>query len=112
PILTSHTIKEVIGTKKVEGAVIAEVDSNAKIIPNTEKKIDVDTVCVSIGLSPLAELAWMAGCKFAYLKGLGGFIPLHDCNMRTTKKDIFIAGDISGIEEASTAIEEGRLCHQ
>ena len=29
--------------------------------------------------------------------------------MRTSNPDVYIAGDISGIEEASTAMEEGRL---
>ncbi|MEJ1730387.1 hypothetical protein SMA90_29090, partial [Escherichia coli] len=27
----------------------------------------------------------------------------------TTKENVFVAGDITGIEEASTAMEEGRL---
>lgn len=36
-------------------------------------------------------------------------IPLHDEDMRTTNPDVYVAGDISGIEEASTAMEEGRL---
>jgi hypothetical protein len=29
--------------------------------------------------------------------------------MHTTKENVFVAGDITGIEEASTAMEEGRL---
>ena len=62
-----------------------------------------------MGLSPLAELAWMAGCRFIYLPQLGGWIPIHDQNMRSTVSSIYVAGDLTGIEEASTAMEEGRL---
>jgi heterodisulfide reductase subunit A-like polyferredoxin len=40
---------------------------------------------------------------------LGGNVPKHDINMETTVKGLYIAGDISGVEEASTAMEEGRL---
>jgi len=60
-------------------------------------------------LTPLAELAWMAGCEFVFSPRLGGHVPLHDENMRTTLPELYVAGDITGVEEASTAMEEGRL---
>jgi sarcosine oxidase subunit alpha len=34
---------------------------------------------------------------------------VHDENMETTRKGIFVAGDASGIEEACTAMLEGRI---
>ena len=34
---------------------------------------------------------------------------VHDENLETTVKGIYVAGDASGIEEASTAMLEGRL---
>ena len=36
-------------------------------------------------------------------------MPIHDVNMETSAPGIYVAGDIAGVEEASTAIEEGRL---
>jgi hypothetical protein len=60
-------------------------------------------------LTPLTELAWLAGCEFKFIPALGGHLPIHDDRMHTSKDNIFVAGDISGIEEASTAMEEGRL---
>ncbi len=36
-------------------------------------------------------------------------MPLHDENLMTTVPGLYVAGDIAGIEEASTALEEGRL---
>jgi len=74
-----------------------------------EKKIKVDVVCLSVGLTPLTELAWMAKCEFIFIPALGGNIPMHNWNMESSKKDLYIAGDLTGIEEASTALEEGRL---
>lgn len=109
PIHTSHTIKKAFGNGYVEKAVITAVDDRWNPIPGTEKELDVDTVCIATGLSPLAELAWIAGCKFLYLSELGGHIPLHNENLETTVKGLYVAGDISGIEEASTAMEEGKL---
>jgi NADPH-dependent 2,4-dienoyl-CoA reductase/sulfur reductase-like enzyme len=109
PILLSHTIVETSGRESVERAVIAEVDSEFRIRDGTEKTFDVDLICVAVGLRPLIELAQLANCRLEYVQGLGGFLPLHDEHMRTSKKDVYVAGDITGIEEASTAMEEGKL---
>jgi len=109
PIFTSHAVKEVRGDGKVETATIVEVDSGFNPLPGTERTFDVDTVCISVGLSPLAELAWMSGCEFMYLPELGGFVPVHDENMETTVQGIYVAGDAAGIEEASTAMMQGAI---
>jgi len=109
PILTSCTIKRAQGLHEVESAVIAKVNREGVIIPDSEEVVDVDLICLAVGLSPLAELAWMAGCKSVFLPELGGYIPVHDENMKTTMDNIYVAGDVSGVEEASTAMEEGRM---
>ena len=36
-------------------------------------------------------------------------MPIHDQNMRTSEPDVYVAGDLAGVEEASTALDEGRL---
>ncbi|MDH3825982.1 MAG: hypothetical protein OET21_01100, partial [Desulfobacterales bacterium] len=51
----------------------------------------------------------MAGCKMANSPVLGGQLPAHDLNQETSIKGLYVAGDASGIEEASTAIIEGRI---
>lgn len=109
PILTSHTIKEVYGEERVEGVIIAEVDNKFQPIPGTERAIAADTVCLAVGLNPMTELAWMAGCDFTYIPALGGHVPLHDADMATTAPGVYVAGDITGVEEASSAMEEGKL---
>ncbi|MBC7263189.1 MAG: FAD-dependent oxidoreductase [Chloroflexi bacterium] len=109
PILTSTTIKEAKGEGRVEKAVLIQLDPNWNEIPGTEREYDVDVICLAVGLSPLSELAWMAGCQFEYIPELGGHVPIHDLNMQTTVPGIYVAGDLSGIEEASTAMEEGKL---
>ncbi|UCC75554.1 MAG: FAD-dependent oxidoreductase [Anaerolineales bacterium] len=109
PILTSTTIKEARGTDRVEQAVTIALDRDWHEIPGTEREYDVDVICLALGLTPLSELAWLAGCKFDYIAQLGGHIPVHDANMETTVSGLYVAGDVSGIEEACTAMEEGRL---
>lgn len=109
PILTSHTVKKAYGYEKVEGATVVKVDKKWKPISGTEKELEVDTICIAVGLTPLAELAWLNNCKFTWVSGLGGYIPLYDERMETTIKGFYVAGDVAGIEEASTAMEEGRI---
>lgn len=109
PILTGHTVIEAHGETELESVVIAQVNEQFKPIPHTESTIECDTLCLAVGLSPLSELAWMAGCKFVFEGSLGGHMPMHDEDMRTTNSSFFVAGDICGCEEASTAMEEGRL---
>jgi len=109
PIYTSHTIKEAIGKDEVEGAVIVKLDENWNPISGTEKFINCDVICLAVGLSPSTELLWQAGCKMEYMPELGGHVPLHNERMETNIEGIYVAGDASGIEEAVTAILEGRI---
>lgn len=109
PILTGHTIKRAYGQDRVEGATIVAVDECFRPIAGSEREIEAGCVAIATGLTPLAELAALCGCEFAYAPRLGGMVPVHDANMETTVPGIYVAGDISGVEEASTAMEEGRL---
>jgi thioredoxin reductase len=109
PFFMSHTIKAAHGKDRVEGATIIEVDKNWNPIPGTDKQVDVDTICIAVGLNPMTQLLRMAGCKTVYVPVLGGRVPAHDLNQETSIKGIYVAGDVSGIEEASTAIIEGRI---
>lgn len=109
PFYTNHTVVEARGSDRVESAVIARLDEKWNVIEGTETEITVDTICIAAGLTPLVELAFAAGCEPCYSPVLGGMVPWHDGGMVTSVPTISIAGDISGVEEASTAMEEGRM---
>lgn len=109
PFLMSHTIKEAHGNDRVEGTTIIQVDEAWKPIPGTEKRFNVDTICIAVGLNPMTQLLQMSGCKMVYIPNLGGNVPAHDIDQQTSIEGIYVAGDVSGIEEASTAIIEGRI---
>lgn len=109
PILTSHTVKEAIGADCLEAAVVCEVDERFRPIPGTEKRYDVDVMCISVGLSPLNELLAMRGAVMKYVPQLSGSVPLRTNSLETSIPGVFVAGDASGIEEASSAMAEGYL---
>ena len=109
PIYTSHSIIEVYGKNKVEGAVVAKLDKNWQPINSSEEKVKCDTVCLAVGLTPSTRLLSQVGVEMEYVPEAGGYVALHNDSMETTVKGVYVAGDSSGIEEASTAIVEGKI---
>lgn len=109
PILTSHTVTYAHGKECLEKITIAEIDERWNPLKGSEKELEVDVLCLSVGLTPLAELLFQAGCKMAFIPELGGHVPLRDGNLESTVTNLFVAGDVSGIEEAGVAMVEGRV---
>ena len=109
PLLLRHTILSAEGDGRVERCTIAEVDEGFRPVAGTEKAFEVDLVCLSVGLSPAIELCGPLGVTVTHVRELGGWVPLHDRDLCTSVAGVYVAGDASGIEEASTAMEEGRL---
>jgi sarcosine oxidase subunit alpha len=108
-ILTSHSIKKANGTDCLESIEISEVDENWNCIEGTENTIEIDSLCISVGLSPLSNLLSMIDVDTKYVSSLGGLVPYIDEHHETSVKNIYVAGDVCGVEEASSAIVEGYL---
>lgn len=110
PILTSTTIQSAIGTKAIEKIRTVRIDESWQEIPGTETEIFLDALCISVGLSPLHPLLSMAEIEMKYVPELGGLVPRINENQETSMRNVFVAGDVVGVEEASSAIVEGALC--
>jgi len=108
-IRTSHSIKKAIGKDFLEKIVINKLDKNWNAVPGTEEEIDCDVLCISVGLSPLSNLLSMIDVDMKYVSSLGGLVPMIDNNHETSVENVFVAGDVCGVEEASSAIVEGYL---
>lgn len=109
PIYTGHTVRRALGDTGVTGALLCRLNESFQVIPNTEFEVECDCICLAVGLTPLVDLFQQSGCRMVYVPELGGLVPLHDVNMRTTNPYIYVAGDASGIEEATTAILGGKI---
>lgn len=88
PIYTSHTILSANGDGKVESVTIAQVGSDFKPIPGTEKSFECDSVLIAVGLDPVNEF---------YLKA------------KQYGLNCFVGGDAEEIAEASAAIFSGKI---
>lgn len=109
PFYLSHTIVGAEGEHFVTGVTIGEVDKNWQIIKGTEKHFEVDAICLAVGLSPMSKLCDMAGCQMENNPKKAGFVPVVNEYGETSVAGIYAAGDVSGIEEASSAMIEGRI---
>ncbi|HML34447.1 MULTISPECIES: NAD(P)/FAD-dependent oxidoreductase [Sporomusa] len=109
PIYTSHTVKAAYGSPGLTGVTVCQVDNTWQTITGTEFDIQADGLCLAVGLTPLTELLWQAGCQMDYIPELGGYVPHRSSNMQTTQHNIYAAGDAAGVEEASVAMVEGKL---
>lgn len=109
PILTGYTVKEAMGNDCLEKAIICQLDEKFNQIPGTEQEFDVDVMCISVGLTPLNELLAMRGCEMKFIPQLSGTVPVRNENYETTVENVFVAGDTTGVEEASAAMVEGYL---
>lgn len=58
PLYLSHTVVDIQGKDHVEAVVIAQVDETLQPIKGTEKRFEVDTLLLSIGLIPENELGY------------------------------------------------------
>lgn len=107
PIHLRKAITKINGTNQVESVTMCKITPEGEVIPGTEETIEVDFVCIAGGLYPLAELAAVSGVPFQYIEELGGHIPIHNEQMETPIKGLYVAGNITGIESAKVAAAQG-----
>lgn len=109
PILTSTTVLHAHGKEELERVTLAKLDEKWQPVPGSEFDVETDVLCIAVGLTPLSELLWQIGCEMRYVPELGGHVPLRNGEYETSVKNVYVAGDVAGIEEASSAMVEGRL---
>jgi len=109
PILVGHTIKAAIGDERVRGAIITAVDEKFNPVPGSEKEISCDLILLAVGLEPDSRIFAQAGAVMRWVPELGGLVPVRTRYLETSVRGLYVAGDSSGIEEATTAILEGRV---
>lgn len=109
PLEYSSIISRAEGDGRVERAFIARCDRDWRRIADSERAIDVDTICVGYGFFPSTELSQLAQCRHVYDELRGGYVPVRDEWMRTSVAGILVAGDGGGVNGSAIALEQGRL---
>ena len=104
PLYTRHTIKQILGSRRVEGVEIAAVDGQGNLLPGTERTIACDTLIVSGKFLPENALARSADIPLdSYTHG-----PVVDQQLQSDIPGIFASGNLlRGVETADVAALEG-----
>jgi len=85
-----HTVKNIIGKKRVEAIEAVAVDEKWNYVPGTEEIIPCDTLLLSVGLIPENELSRQAGVQIDPVTA-GPFV---DDGFQTSVPGIFSAGNV------------------
>lgn len=109
PISIKEKVVKINGAEKVESVSTVKTRADGSVIKGTEQDIKCDFVCISDGLSPVSEITSLFNLKHAYLESLGGYVPIHSEQMETEIDKLYVAGNITGIENAKVAILQGEM---
>jgi NADPH-dependent 2,4-dienoyl-CoA reductase/sulfur reductase-like enzyme len=90
PLQKSHTVKNILGSHRVEAVETVAVDEKWNHIPGSEEIIPCDTLLLSVGLIPENELSKKAGVLLDPITG-GPFV---DDRFMTSVPGIFAAGNV------------------
>lgn len=93
PIYTRHSVSRIIGKRKLEAVEISEVDENGDFIAGTARRIDCDTLVLSVGLIPENEIASGAGVELDQRTNGA----LTDVNLMTSVSGIFSCGNCRAV---------------
>ncbi len=100
PIRSSVRAIRVEGDGRVEA--LAWTDAAGR-----EHRIACDAVGASFGLRSEAQLADLAGCRFGFDAVTRQWIPVHSAAGRSSRADVYLAGDGAGIGGADAAELQG-----
>ncbi|MCS7061102.1 MAG: FAD-dependent oxidoreductase [Anaerolineae bacterium] len=105
PLQLSHTVKRVLGSKRVEAVEAVQVDERWQPIAGTEEIIPCDTLLLSVGLIPENELSRQMGVKIDPLTGG----PYVDDGFQTGMPGVFAAGNVVHVYDLVDWVTEAGL---
>lgn len=95
PLYLKSTVVEIHGDERIEAVTIAEVDEAWNPIPGTERKIECDTLLLSVGLVPENELSANAGVAIDPITNG----PIVNESMMTSIPGIFACGNVLHVHD-------------
>ena len=102
PLLLSHTVTNIEGRERLESVTIAKVDVEGNPIPATSRKIECDTLILSVGLIPENEISIDCGVKLD--EATGGAVV--DENLQTSIPGIFACGNVLQVHDLVDHVSE------
>ncbi|MHA4736145.1 FAD/NAD(P)-dependent oxidoreductase [Ensifer adhaerens] len=95
----------VLGTGQVEGLRFRRRASKGEVV----ETVSCDALAYGFALRPETQLADLAGCRFCFDERDRVWLPERDAMGRTSRANVYVAGDGSGIAGADAAEVSGEL---
>ena len=106
---SSIQLIEALGEDAVQEVVLAPIDERGQVNRARRRTVPVDTLVVGFGLRPSIELFQLLGCALRFDRMSGGWLPVRNVDLETSRPNVFAAGDGAGIGGVERALAEGRL---
>ncbi|GHU65103.1 pyridine nucleotide-disulfide oxidoreductase [Clostridia bacterium] len=95
PLHFNTTVSQVHGRERVEAVTIVSVDEKRQPIPGSQRRIECDTLLLSVGLLPENELTRMAGIQLDPVTG-GAVV---DERRQTSLSGVFACGNVLQVHD-------------
>ena len=103
PLYLSTTVTQVFGKSRLEAVELADVDpATLRPIPGTERRVECDTLLLSVGLIPENEVAKTIGVDID--RATSG--PAVDESLETNVPGIFVAGNELHVHDLADFVSE------
>ena len=105
PLQLQHTVRRILGKKRVEAIESVQVDEHWNPIAGSEEIIPCDTLLLSVGLIPENELSRQCGVLIDPITGG----PVVDDGFETSVPGIFAAGNVVHVYDLVDWVTEAGL---
>jgi NADPH-dependent 2,4-dienoyl-CoA reductase/sulfur reductase-like enzyme len=109
PVLNGHAVLRAEGEGQVSRVILVRIGPDGRPIAGTERRFEVDALCVGYGFHPSGELARALGCAQQWDATRRMLVTLRDDDCRSSIPEVFVAGDGGGLGGARVAAAQGRL---
>jgi NADPH-dependent 2,4-dienoyl-CoA reductase/sulfur reductase-like enzyme len=109
PVIYEASVIRVDGEDRARTATVAKLDGDGRPRHGSERRFDVDAVCLGFGFTPSTELARALGAEHVYDPRARQLVTVTGPRGATTLPRVWVIGDGAGINGAHMAQARGTL---
>lgn len=110
PIRFGHVVTAAEGKDRLEQVTVKPVDGNGRLrVDVPGESFSCDSLGLGYGFVASAELARQLGADTHCDQQRGFWLCRHDAQMQSSRRGLYVAGEITGVDGADAAIAKGRV---
>ena len=109
PVMYGSSVVRIEGEDRARAAVVMAMSTEGRPRHGTERRFEVDAVCLGFGFIPATEIARGLGCRHEHSTDAGHLITAANDRGATSCERVWVVGDGAGIGGARLAQAQGEL---